>query len=312
MSDLIDRYLAAIARELPEAERADITAELRDELLTNIETREAELGRPVTEQELNDELTTFGNPLVVAGRYRRIQHLIGPGMFPFWLAAVKATLTVIAVVYVVLIVLGLISSGRIHDSDLPEPVLVVGFAFGVVTGVCALIERFGDPTKLALWRPERLPPAHGKTRSRFELLTEVGMGVIFLMWWVGLIHFRNVIPATDVRIELAPVWHRYFWWILGYAVIEIGSNVVALTRPDRVQLVRWMVIWRSLLGAAILLGVLQASHFVVVGGPAGKAQAIFDLWMRVGIGVAIAVFLGRAAIEAWRLRQDDRGVRVGV
>ena len=32
MSDLIDRYLAAIARELPEAQRADITAELRDEL----------------------------------------------------------------------------------------------------------------------------------------------------------------------------------------------------------------------------------------------------------------------------------------
>jgi len=310
MNDLIDRYLAAIARELPEGDRADIAAELRDDLLTKVEIREEALGRPLDDRELRDELTAFGNPLIVAGRYRKVQHLIGPQMFPFWWSAVKATLTVIVVVYLVLIVLKLIfGGGRVSSLDVPEPMLVLVSAFGAVTGVCALIERYGDPAKVARWRPERLPPAHGKTRSRFELMTELGMGVVFLLWWTGAIHFRNVVPEIGLRIDLAPVWERYYWWILGYSVIEIGSNAIALARPDRVQLVRWMAIWRSLLGAAILLGVIQASRFLIVTGPAGKAAAVFDLWMRVGIGVTIIVFVVRAATEAWRLYQDERGVR---
>jgi len=54
--------------------------------------------------------------------------------------------------------------------------------------------------------------------------------------------------------------------------------------------------------------VIQAGRFLIVTGPAGKAQAILDLWVRVGIGVTIVVFLARVATEAWRLRQDDQGV----
>ena len=45
--DLVERYLAAVARELPEAQRDDIVAELRDILLSQFEEKEAELGRPL-------------------------------------------------------------------------------------------------------------------------------------------------------------------------------------------------------------------------------------------------------------------------
>ena len=96
MSDLIDRYLAAIARELPERQRADITAELRDELMSRIEGEEDRLGRPLTRTELEATLRDFGNPLVVAGRFRKTQHLIGPQILPFWWQAIKVTMTVIA------------------------------------------------------------------------------------------------------------------------------------------------------------------------------------------------------------------------
>ena len=307
--DLIDRYLAAVARELPADKRTDIVAELRDELMSGVEAQEEGLDRPLTEAELEALLVEFGNPLVVAGRYRKVQYLIGPRVFPFWWAAVRATLVVIAAVYLVLIVLGLVMTGRVGVGPLPSPTFVVGFAFGAVTLACALAEWFGKPEAMARWRPQRLPPASGKRASRFELLTELGMGVVFLLWWTGAIHFRNTIPEIGLQIDLAPVWKRFFWWILAYSIVEIGSNIVALVRPDRAQLVRWMMIWRSLMGAAVLLGVIQASHFLVVTGPAGKAQAIFDLWMRFGIGVTIAVFLGRAAVEAWRLYQYDRGLR---
>ncbi|WP_068879251.1 hypothetical protein [Phenylobacterium sp. CCH12-B4] len=302
--DLIDRYLAAIARDLPEGERTDVVAELRDELMSGVEAREEDLGRPMTAAEIEAVLVEFGNPLVVAGRYRKTQHLIGPQVFPFWWAAMKATVVVIAAVYVILIVLKLIGGGGLSAVGLGSPISTMVFAFGVVTLVFALIERFGDPQKMARWRPERLPPAEGKRASRFELLTELGMGIVFLLWWTGAIHFRNVFGDIGLRVELAPVWQRFFWWIVAYSAVEIGSNLVALLRPDRALLVRWMVIWRSMMGAAILLGVIQAERFLIVTGPAGKAQAFFELWMRVGIGIAIAVFVARAATEIWRLRQD--------
>jgi hypothetical protein len=307
--ELIDRYLAAISRELPADKRTDITAELGDELMSGVEAKEEALGRPLTEAELEALLIEFGNPLVVAGRYRRTQHLIGPQVFPFWWAAVRATLLVIVVVYAMLVLLALLLGKPASGIDLPSLEYVLVFAFGAITLCCALLERFGNPAKMARWRPHRLPPAKGKRASRFELLTELGMGIVFLLWWTGVIHFRNTVPEIGLQIDLAPVWKRFFWWVLAYSVVEIGSNLVALLRPDRVQLVRWMIIWRSLLGAAVLLGVIQADRFLVVTGPAGKAQAIFDLWMRFGIGVAIAVFTARAAIEAWRLYRYDRGVR---
>lgn len=302
--DLIDRYLAAVARDLPERERTDIVAELRDELMSEIEAREEGLGRPMSAGEVEAVLVEFGNPLVVAGRYHKTRHLIGPEVFPFWWAAMKATLVVIAAVYVILIVLKLIGGGALSVDGLGSPISTMVFFFGVVTLVFALTERFGDPQKMARWRPERLPPAEGKRASRFELLTELGMGIVFLLWWTGAIHFRNVFGDIGLQVELAPVWQRFFWWIVAYSAVEIGSNVVALLRPDRIQLVRWMVIWRSMMGAAILIGVIQAERFLIVSGPAGKAQAFFELWVRVGICVAIAVFVARAAIETWRLRQD--------
>ena len=66
---VLDRYLAAIARHLPKAEAADIIAELRENLLSEIEEKEAELGRPLGAKELDALLTAFGHPLALAARY---------------------------------------------------------------------------------------------------------------------------------------------------------------------------------------------------------------------------------------------------
>ena len=50
--DLLERYLGAIARHLPDAQKADVTAELRDVLLSQVEDEEARLGRPITRAEM--------------------------------------------------------------------------------------------------------------------------------------------------------------------------------------------------------------------------------------------------------------------
>ena len=61
--DLIDRYLKAVAAQLPAEERDDIVAELRDLILSRFEAREEELGRPLTEAEQLEILREVGHPL---------------------------------------------------------------------------------------------------------------------------------------------------------------------------------------------------------------------------------------------------------
>ena len=49
--DMIERYLNAVAAQLPQAEREDIVAELRDLILSRFEAREDELGRALNDEE---------------------------------------------------------------------------------------------------------------------------------------------------------------------------------------------------------------------------------------------------------------------
>jgi hypothetical protein len=95
--DLIDRYLNAVAAQLPQDERNDITAELRDLILSRFEAKEEALGRALTEDEQEAILREIGHPLVVAARYRKgPDSLVGPELFPYWLFGVKAGLMVLA------------------------------------------------------------------------------------------------------------------------------------------------------------------------------------------------------------------------
>ena len=84
--NLTERYLRAVAAQLPAAKREDIVAELRDLILSRVEAREEDLGRLLTDEEKEAILHEIGHPLIVAARYRKgPDSLIGPELFPYWL-----------------------------------------------------------------------------------------------------------------------------------------------------------------------------------------------------------------------------------
>lgn len=313
MTDLLERYLAAIARNLPDAQRRDVTAELRDLLLSDIEEEEGRLGRPQTREELEALLIRFGHPLTVSGRYRKVQHLIGPEIFPFWWAAVKVSLAVVIGIYVVLLAIGLMATGAVADDitgAAPGLVPALLATVGGLTLAFAAIEQFGPRGRRIPWKPRQLPPARGGSRPTFELVVEIGMGAVALLWWIGLIHFPNTIPQIGLRVDLASVWRDWFWPITIYFGVEMGVNLFALFQPGRFRTVGLLFIARNLAGAAILGAIYQAGHWLEVSftvlDPAALAQsqAKFDLGVRIGIGISILVFLVQAAFSAWRLRRQ--------
>ena len=320
--DLLERYLGAVARHLPEGQRADVTAELRDALLSEIEADEARLGRVQTRDELEALLIAFGHPLTVSGRYRTTQHLIGPEVFPFWWAGLKAALTIVAGVYFVLAMLVIFSGEAVEavtSATIPSLTEALVVTFGMVTLVCMLIERFGKTAMLARWRPRHLPPPSGRSKSRFELAVEIGMSVVFILWWTGLVQFRNSIPGIPVSVSLAPVWAAWFWPILAYAIYELGVNLLAFLRPGRGRLVDLLLVIRSLTAAAILSAVYQAGHWLVLTSAVwtpdvlATTSANFDRGMRVGILSTITIFLVLAGVSLWRLRRqpDVAGKPIG-
>ena len=87
--DLIDRYLAAIGAHVPQGQRQDILAELRDALLNRCEEKEAEIGRPLTEAEVGEVLRGFGHPVAVAARYGGQSYLVGPDLYGLYVFGLK-------------------------------------------------------------------------------------------------------------------------------------------------------------------------------------------------------------------------------
>ena len=131
--DLVNEYLRAVAALLPKAQRDDIIAELRDTILTRIEEREGDLGRPLTDDEIEAVLREVGHPVVIAARYAEgPQHVVGPTLYPYWLFVVKAAIALQVVVAAVVVVVRTLTWDNVS--------LALGQAIGsAVTGTLVLI-----------------------------------------------------------------------------------------------------------------------------------------------------------------------------
>ncbi|HEY0600453.1 HAAS signaling domain-containing protein [Brevundimonas sp.] len=270
--DLIDRYLNAVAAQLPQDERADIVAELRDLILSRFEAKEEELGRALTEDEQEAILHEIGHPLVVAARYRKgPDSLVGPELFPYWLFAVKAGLLLMLAVQAVVLLINLISGPADAGQSISQAFhgfFNTGLALvGAATVVAALFEHYGvRPKWLTSWkvkdlgafeladpaawgatvgasakaRPWTAPGAKPKAWPGGEYLFSFLATGVFVLWWVGIIHFPGLMHlefgGQDATVSGAPVWTTLYGAILFYAVAQMAIDLASLARPHAVRL----------------------------------------------------------------------------
>lgn len=269
--DLIDRYLNAVAAQLPQDERSDITAELRDLILSRFEAKEEELGRALTEDEQEAILREIGHPLVVAARYRKgPDSLVGPELFPYWLFGVKAGLMVLGAVYALTLLVRLI--GGTDDAGQAIAQAFHGFfgagltLIGAATLAAAIFEHQGirpawltkwrvkdlgafglaDPaawgasmagteTARAAWMPKRKPKVWPGGEYLFSFLA-TGM---FVLWWIGVLHFPGLMSmelrGADAVVSGAPIWSILFGPILLYAFAQMAVDLASLVRPYAVR-----------------------------------------------------------------------------
>jgi hypothetical protein len=263
---LIERYLAAVAAQLPKSMREDVTAELRDDILSRMEAREAELGRPLSEADEEAVLREVGHPLVVAGRFRPgPQHLVGPELYPWWLFAVKAGLIVLACIVAlgaaITVVVGEVTVGEAFGEGMRDlfngAVMIIGLA---TVGGFILERQTARPRFLSEWRVKDLDlfrvggldteplerslnaePAGRTARPvvvrvdastmspTARALASAAAWVVLLLWWVGAVEIGASpaeMGATVGGVDYQSITRSLAAWLY-WPVIGYGVGRIA-------------------------------------------------------------------------------------
>jgi hypothetical protein len=321
---LLDQYLKSIKQFLPAGQQDDIIRELSENLRSQIDDREAELGRPLTEAEQEAILQQHGNPIVVAGRYQQQnrsvafgRQLIGPVLFPLYIKILSLNLGLTAVaIFVIGFAMG---KGLALSAFLIHAVI----QFAIVTSVFSAAERyllkykdhwyaqdFGLHAKGKPW-PASLLESFSKVVtsvdpskvSRSESIALIIFNLIFALWWIAIPSYlaHAMLGSSGVFLKLGPGCQVLYLPILFLAIAGMAQPIVNLFRPQWAWL---RAAWRTLSTAifvAVLCISLKIGNWVVLTDSSDKViphQPAIDtvnhmcrLGVAIGVSICIVIFL---------------------
>jgi hypothetical protein len=321
--ELLKRYLQAVGEHLPRRGREDTLAELRANLESEIEGREEELGRALTESELATVLEAHGMPVLVASRYGAQHFLIGPTLFPVYWYTLKRSFPLVVLAYAVVQLVSIfLGSGSADDMGHQIgtvfgrfPGVVLTF-WGIMTLGFAVFEygqgRFFPKMTLPKWSVRDLPPmerSEGKKHSFANGAADLIVSVLIVMWLLAVPDHPYLIVGPGAKIlhgmpfELTPEWHVFYWQILGLLIAMIPLKAMALV-PSMRRVRGWLQLAVSALGVMILVVMVQVRTFFVAGSPVSMESLHsiegINAGITLGFKLALAVSLVKLAWDLWK------------
>lgn len=269
--ELVERYLQAVKLALPKAQRDDVLRELSDEILSQVEEREAALGRPLTDDEVAAILKQIGHPTLVAGRYRKQQYLIGPVMFPIYAIVLKWILVVVVFAMSLGAVTLTISGAGLGAAlgTLARIPLAVITTFAAVTFACALLDYFQAKFDFfGKWDARSLPKLSGKKQapSTAETITALIFTAFFGVWWlVALKHQFWIFGPGVAYVRFGPVWQTLYPLFAVAIVVDLVRKTLAVLRPAWEKATVWFDVFFRVLNLAALYFLYNAADLIVVG-----------------------------------------------
>ena len=336
--DLLERYLQQVRKYLPwtlsRARQDDILAELRANYESQLEEREADLGRPLTEGEMIDWLKHLGNPMQVAGHYQPVQYLIGPMLFPMYLYVLRLAafwaLIVGIGVNVILVWTGVPNSGTIAGAILARGPAALFSAATWVTLIFAVLEYIFARYPHVLprmdgvnidWSPSKLPPldpARNSSRKQptfAKFAAQVIFEWLFLGWlllvpkYPFLMFGPSAWYAQVGPFKIASVWWTFYWVVVAFNVIQVLWNTLDLTsgawrRPSPLKPLFFKA------GGLITIGVLLTAQnhvFALLKDPTASDAAKYNAMLNqlnpsLYLGMQV-VFLIVAIQFVWEIYQ---------
>jgi hypothetical protein len=312
---LLNRYLQAVGFWLPRLQKHDILAELSADLHQQMDDREAELGRSLTDADIKNILKQRGQPMMVARSFLPQRSLISPVLYPIYMVVLK----IVVLVTVLINIVGTILSTIFEHAAAPNPLAAILHSvgsiwsiffiqFGIVTLIFAVIDRYAaasiggedwDPGKLGRVRVSR-------PTKRLNLATELIFGVIGLVWLLAVpsYPFLLVGPAS-MFVKPAPIWSEVYIPLLVLAMAGITENVITLLRPD----LRWFRpvfrIFSSTFCIWIGYRLLQThTYAIAINGDGTQYTTIINQILQWGIRGTMMGFGIAICVHVWEIVKD--------
>jgi len=239
------RYIYAVTRELPLAQRSDIEKELLGLIEDMLEERTQ--NHPATDQDLEEVLYELGKPQDLADKYRdQKRYLIGPDIYPFFIFILKIVFMAISISMVVLLIIqGLGEPRQIWEIFLETAgtfISAISQAFIWITIMFGLSEHFGwhkkeiNPPAEKEWRLSDLPqlPDERKRISRSESIVTIiflvigGALVSFALDLIGFWIIKPGVNATIIPIFNNQLFQTFLPLIYVTIIVEIMVEMVKL------------------------------------------------------------------------------------
>jgi hypothetical protein len=303
--DLFERYLQAVGSLLPKRQRDDVIRELSEELRSQVEEREAELGRSLNHAEREQVLKQWGHPFLLASRYQPQRQLVGPAVFPIYWLVLRIAIGVALLVHVIAAAVLLASGTPANDVvnrlvTLPFGPLLVVFAW--VTIVFAVLDRSVPCLPfITNWNPSSLPAIseQSKAPSMVARIGEVVMGTVFVLWLAAIPHYQWLIfgPAAAL-VELAPVWSEVHPMLLMLACAGLAVSWINLLYPQRHTFRLTAKVTGHVVSVLVFWFLVNQDTLIVATQPDGNAAVATVVNKGIRIAFMVVVIVG--AIEALR------------
>jgi len=340
--ELLDRYLQSVKKYLPWERQDDIIAELRANLESQLEDRETELGRSLTDEEMKEWLKQIGPPIVVASRFQPQRYLIGPSIFPIYWLVLRISFAWAFIIYCIAAIVRIFAEGSPTASQVAmvfvqAPFTLIQTAFWV-TFVFAMIELAmrSSPEKFSAlaagcgWSPATLPPldksqAKGKKpRSLTDVLAEIIFGSLGLAWlllvpkhpWLLMGPGAAYLQASPY--EAAPVLIQFYWCIVALNIVQLIWRSIDLARGSWQKPRRLQHIVISVMGLIPLLLVLNVKDHLVVQlkhpdvdiARYGETLHTINHGVYQGVLIICAITVVHLAVETFTSIRNDRRQRL--
>ena len=308
--DLLDRYLQAVRFWLPKAQQDDIIAELSEDLQSQIDDKEHELGRSLSQEEVSAILKGCGSPILVASRYRPQTYLIGPALFPIYGFVLRMVLLFI-LVPVFLFIVGPMNVATHHDwplaflrtmQDLWSGAFV---AAGTITLIFAVLERTQAHLGiLEKWDPRSLPAVQKKKERKASFarsFCDLTFSAVGLIWLLLVPHYPVLILGSGAGIlKPSPIWHPFYLPFVLLAGVGVLRAVISLAKPEWEWFPSASQLVTSLFGLIVLKLIISAT----MGGGAPKPLLLLadnvqnsTQYVRIAAVVNASILIGMGA--AW-------------
>jgi hypothetical protein len=313
----LDLYLNNLSKLLPADQREDIIRELSEDIRSEMEDKQAELGRTLTEEEQYEILKRRGNPLQVAAGYTSNKgtfafgpQWIGPVLFPFYARVLTFNLGLTFLIIGTIFAALTLSGQQFHFGDLLSSVVLQLFIqLTAVTLIFAVAEKHFSRNPHH-WNQDALKidiqlriheginkGINKKIRevSRFESLSILVASTVGLMWMQALwTHPFFIFGPAASLIQFGPIWHRIYMPTVAIILVSMLRAAINLAWPDWVLFRNVAALVFEAASMAIIYVLMFSGSWVVPVPTANSASAphiaqVVNQWMPYGFWAAAVI-----------------------